>query len=221
MVRISKQPCVPGSGGAATELHHGFLSVMSSDLKKAGIKVTTGKDVFVVAVNNTPLSTPQDKLLQGILADGVIHAKNLPLSWLGIGMGRYGGLNTLVDVKTLAPGTRYSATLPANGSPYRAVVATRQEQVNRDYHAAAKKLDAARGTPPDTIGPIELEMNTYGHDGKVLGLVLGAYGEFSQGVYELADLIATKRAHDFCELNNMSLKQAAGWRAHRQGLNGP
>jgi len=53
-----------------------------------------------------------------------------------------------------------------------------------------------------------LEMNTYGHEGEVIGPVLGAYGEFSQHAYELADLIATKRAHDFCELNNMSLKQA-------------
>mmetsp|Transcript_23211 Transcript_23211/g.27314 ORF Transcript_23211/g.27314 Transcript_23211/m.27314 type:complete len:260 (-) Transcript_23211:51-830(-) len=178
-------------------------------LRKAGIANSTGKDVFSHVVNDTSThSAADDRWRQGILPDAVVDGKNLPASYLGAGMARFGGVASLIDFKTVAPGTRYEQNLPAGRSPFGAVVEQRQSDVNRDYHQTAKKMDAARGTPPDTIGPIELEMNTYGHEGEVIGPVLGAYGEFSQHAYELADLIATKRAHDFCELNNMGLKQA-------------
>jgi hypothetical protein len=54
--------------------------------------------------------------------------------------------------------------------------------------------------PEGTIGPVERELNTYGHNGEVVGLVMGAYGEFSSSVALLADFIARKKAEDYCVL---------------------
>jgi hypothetical protein len=44
-------------------------------------------------------------------------------------------------------------------------------------------------------GPVEPELNTYGHNGEVVGLVMGD-GEFSSSVALLADFIARKKAEE-------------------------
>ena len=103
---------------------------------------------------------------------------------------RFGDATTLGDVKTLAPGQIYSES--ASTAPGESVQ-KRADKVHRDYHKTAKKLDAKLGTPADVTGPVETEMNSY-NSGRVSGFVVGAFGEVSMQIRDLADLVA-------CELN--------------------
>ena len=64
----------------------------------------------------------------------------------------------LFDWKTLAPGKAYSETA---STEFAAVANKRQVEVTRQYRTTAKHLDAKLGTPPDEIGPVETELNTY------------------------------------------------------------
>ena len=57
----------------------------------------------------------------------------------------------------------------------------------------AKKLDAKLGTNADATGPDETEMNPKSSR-RVSGFVVGAFGEVSKRVRDVADLVA-------CELN--------------------
>jgi hypothetical protein len=56
---------------------------------------------------------------------------------------------------------------------------------------------------------METRLADFGREGKVVGLVMGAYGELSQGVHELIDLIATKRANDYCTNHLMTISRRA------------
>ena len=57
----------------------------------------------------------------------------------------------------------------------------------------AKKPDATLGTHADATGPVEAEIHPY-NPGRVSGFVVGAFGENSMQVRDIADLVA-------CELN--------------------
>jgi hypothetical protein len=184
---------------------------MREDVKNGGIKAKDGKDVFSLQMNaNTPLSDEQERWMQGILADMVLYGVPLCSGWGGPGVERYGGVTTLTDVKTLAPGQVYKADVPLGPGPgqYGSVVAKRQEKVHKEYEAHAQKLDRSKGTPVGTKGPMETRLADFGREGKVVGLVMGAYGELSQGVHELIDLIATKRANDYCTNHLMTISRA-------------
>ena len=67
------------------------------------------------------------------------------------------------------------------------MVNARQKKVNTDYQCWAKSLDARGG---DTRDGIEAELNSYGQGGTVLGPVVGAFGEMSEDVKELANAVA-------------------------------
>ena len=54
-------------------------------------------------------------------------------------------------------------------------------KVNQDYHHRAKELD--RGFGGDSSDGFDAELSIYGKDSRVLGLVVGAYGETSDDVY--------------------------------------
>ena len=59
------------------------------------------------------------------------------------------------------------------------------------YHSRAKSLDA-RGF--DTRDGFEAELNSYGQGGSVLEPVVGAFGEMSDDVKELANAVAIELA---------------------------
>ena len=62
-----------------------------------------------------------------------------------------------------------------------ATLEKRQRVVNQEYHDCTKKLDSElRGTLQDQRGPIEGELNEYGHNGRVLAPVIGRYGVLLQ-----------------------------------------
>jgi hypothetical protein len=97
---------------------------------------------------------------------------------------------SLFDWKTLAPGKAYSETA---STEFAVIANKRQVEVTKQYRTTAKHLDAMLGTPPDTIRPVETELNTY-NSGAVVGLVEGAFGEMSEGVHCITSFIASELA---------------------------
>ena len=80
------------------------------------------------------------------------------------------------------------------GNP-NAVVNARQKKVNTDYYSRAKSLDAR---VKNTRDGFEAELDSYGQGGRVLGPVVGASGEMSDDVKELANAMAEKLAVEHC-----------------------
>ena len=95
-------------------------------------------------------------------------------------------------MKTLAAGQAYKSNSRVFGN----AVSKRQLQVNSDYHATALRLDARlHGTPPGERGPFARTLYEYGGDGgRVLGPVVGAFGEASSDLGLLRDLCASEIA---------------------------
>ena len=65
----------------------------------------------------------------------------------------------------------------------------------RQYRTKAEYLDAMLGTPPDTIGPVETERNTY-KSGAALGFLAEAFGQMSEGVHCITSFVASELASD-------------------------
>ena len=74
-------------------------------------------------------------------------------------------------------------------------VNTRQKKMNADYHAEAKSLDARGG---DMHGGFDPELNSYGQAGRVIGPVVGAFGETSSDVHVIAKAVAEELALEHC-----------------------
>ena len=126
------------------------------------------------------------KILQHIIPDLVINGRSLS------GNGFLAGRKSVADLKTLSPCDPYSNDRTGNPN---AVVNARQKKVNMDYHSRAKSLDARGG---DTRDGFEAELNSYGQGGWVLGPVVGAFGEMSDDVKELANAVAEELAVEHC-----------------------
>ena len=92
-----------------------------------------------------------------------------------------------------------------------------QLQVNSDYHATALRLDARlHGTPPGERGPFARTLYEYGGDGgRVLGPVVGAFGEASSDLGLLRDLCASEMASKHVEYFRMTGDQARGLFRHQ------
>ena len=110
------------------------------------------------------------KILQHIIPDLVINGRSLS------GNGFLASRKSVADLKTLSPCDTYSNDRTGNPN---AVVNARQKKVDTDYHSRAKSLDARGG---DTRDGFEAELNSYGQGGRVLGPVVGAFGEMSDDV---------------------------------------
>jgi len=65
--------------------------------------------------------------------------------------------------------------------------------VHIDYQRHAANVDRAQGTPALEWGPVRTKLNQFGIR-RVLGLVVGSYGEYSQDVYDLVELAAGQKA---------------------------
>jgi len=91
-------------------------------------------------------------------------------------------------------------------------VQTRQAQVDRDYRATAARLDSLlhpASTPP---GPFTLVLNGFGlpHDNRVLGPVVGVFGESSSDLREIRNLIAHQLADRRCAMIDGLYDQTVG-----------
>ena len=81
--------------------------------------------------------------------------------------------------------------------------------MHEDYHKAAKKLDAKLGTPAGATGPVEAEMNTC-NSGRVSGLAVGAFGEVSSQIRDLADLVACELSAEYLSFFDIAKKESKG-----------
>ena len=116
------------------------------------------------------------------------------------------GRKTLVDVKTLSCGIVYRQN---NLEPSEAA-RKRGNKVNKDYHMKASQLDNLHNLVPPggTIGTIKRTLNSFGKKGKVIGAVVGHFGEGSTGLYQLKDMIAATQAAALCEKIDIPLATA-------------
>jgi len=197
-------------GGDQTALHHGFVNLVTNDMKLAGIKSTTGVGIFSHQVNSqVPHSADDIKIINGIIADTVILGQFVPTSIGGAGAALFAGRTTLGDVKTITPCNLYSAPLPPGANVYASTANKRGADVHKEYLAHARELDRTLNNVPEgSVGPVEARLLSFGKGGIVAGLAMGAYGEFSHHVQILADFIAAKRAHDYVTSNTMPVHAA-------------
>jgi len=71
----------------------------------------------------------------------------------------------------------------------------RQKAVSKEHHDRTRKLDSElHGTQQDQRGPIESELNEYGHSGRVLAPVIGRSGGASSDSASFLDLVARETA---------------------------
>ena len=96
------------------------------------------------------------------------------------------GDRTLVDIKTLTPG---SANPESTSAALSHSVEKRQKQVSPAYHAAARSLESELDSKPGSSGPVESELNIK-HSGNVVGHVAVAYAELLSAIQVIIDLIA-------------------------------
>jgi hypothetical protein len=216
----SKQLCVDiygfnlktvqgASGDHIRTFHDNIVATISQSLTLAAISHRGGpyrtcKDLFSHLMNPTiALSDTNTRHLQGIIPDLVIDASRLISDSSEESM--YGKI-TLVDIKTLAPGGAYSEhqnTISCEA------VKKRASAVNDQYHRHAKTLDHnLHGTPPDTIGVVEQELNSYGCRGVVLGACVGAFGECSPDIYSIQELIAHCQGLQLMDVTTLSYNDA-------------
>ena len=134
---------------------------------------------------HTPTGT--QRVLQRIIPDLALNGRSL------CSAGPLANKKSLADVKTLSPCNKYAEH--RDGKP-NAAVNDRQRQVDKDYHHRAKELDAGFGG--DSSDGFEAELNSYGKRGRVLGPVVGAYGEMSDDVYVIAEAVAEELATEHC-----------------------
>ena len=97
----------------------------------------------------------------------------------------------MLDVKTKTCDAKY----PTAEAKVSAAVNKRATEASRKYLARARKLDAELGTPAETKGPFELELRSYGKDGRVIIPVVGAFGEMSSDVFAIIGLVASVLTH--------------------------
>jgi hypothetical protein len=183
---------VQGSGRQRN--HNGVGLVLAGSLADAGIPHLGGgsqrtcKRLFKQCYRGAAInSVEEERELNGIIPDILIKLGHLPRD--EDSSNHLKGFDHLADIKTLAPGAIY-----VSGDTESAhAVARRQKEVKREYSKKAEKLDRKfHNTPPGTVGPFSRVLRDYGVQGEVLGLVVGAFGEVSQDVHHLRDVVAEK-----------------------------
>jgi hypothetical protein len=169
-------------------LHDMLVELMVTFLKEIGIPHKGGyrntcTNFFSHVINMDPNDENARKSVQGIIPDIVIMLDYLNSTIPNSLQGR----RSLVDVKIVTPGLRYTMA-PFIGQ---AVVNARADYVNTEYYSSARALDFRfNGTQRDEVGPVQSVLATYGDRGKVIGFVYGTFGECSYHVTQLVDLMA-------------------------------
>jgi len=152
-------------------------SIRSTVCVLVSIQTSTGS-------TNNPSGSSLEKTNK-IIPDLVIRAPHLSGS-NGLGCD-LDGANLIVDFKTPQGLSHYDNTSTIPG----ATLEKRQKAVNKEYHDRTRKLDSElHGSQQDQRGPIESELNEYGHRGRVLAPVIGRYGGASSDLSLILDLVA-------------------------------
>jgi hypothetical protein len=216
----SKQLCVDyygynlktvqgAKGDHIRTFHDNIVSTISQSMALAAIPHRGGpfrtcKDLFSHLLHPTiALSDANSRHLQGIIPDLLIDASRLISDTTEESI--YGKLS-LVDIKTLAPGTAYSEHPNIFSCE---AVKKRASAVNDQYHRHAKTLDHnLHGTLPDVTGVIEQELNSYGCQGRVLGACVGAFCECSPDIFSIRDLVAHCQGLQLMDVTTLSYNDA-------------
>ena len=78
-----------------------------------------------------------------------------------------------------------------------------------EYHDRTRKLDSElHGSQQDQRGPIESELNEYGHRGLVLAPVIGRYGGASSDLSLILGLVAREMARKHTAFYNIGFSEA-------------
>ena len=203
-------------GGGTQRNHNAIARAISNDLRASGIKHkggatdTTCKTVFRSAIpRSADIPNDAEKHINSMIPDLVIFTKHIPSD-----VSPLGGADHLIDVKTLAAGQAYKSN---TSHDFGKAVSKRQEQVNTDYHSTARRLDARlHKTQPDERGPFMRTLYEYGgKEGRVLGPVVGIFGESSSDLNSLRDLCANELASRHTELFRISKDQASSLFRHQ------
>ena len=87
-----------------------------------------------------------------------------------------------------------------------------------DYHKTAARLDQRlHNTPADTRGPFAEVLAEYGKEGRVVGPVVGFFGEASTDLGNLRDRAATELARRHVEFHRCTVGQ--GFNLHQHMIN--
>ena len=203
-------------GGGTYENHNGICRAISMGLTAAGIKHMGGaKDTTCKAAFSTAIplgginvnDTTSTQNLNSIVPDLIISTKYIEDTT------PFGGADHLIDVKTLAAGLAYATTSTMRGH----AVNTRSNRVSPDYHKRGVELDLRlHGVPRDSEerGPFGKILGEYGERGKVVGPVIGCYGEASRELKDLRDLIATEQGKRRTEYFRCTTEQGIGLHKH-------
>jgi hypothetical protein len=186
------------AGGHRTIFHNEIHSAVADSAYRAGIPMKgkppeTCSNLFNDCINIPDSNLELDRITQGIIPDILIKA-NGSTDGMEEPPTMFDDIDTLLDVKTLGPGLAYKRGT-RNTSDNLNPVEYRQEEVNKQYHAKALSIDHKyNNTPRGEKGRVSHRLDSYGRDGKVAGLVFGAFGEGSSHVYQLAAYISKRTA---------------------------
>ena len=107
--------------------------------------------------------------------------------------------------KTLQGLSHYDNTSTIPG----ATLEKRHKAVKKEYHDRTKKLDLQlHGTQEDQRGPMESELNEYGHSGRVLAPIIGRCGDASSDLGLILDLVAREMARKHTAFYNIGVSEA-------------
>jgi hypothetical protein len=195
------------TGGDTQRNHNGIARAVSECFKEAGIRHlggitdTTCKSIFQRASTSDRVTNNQE--INSIIVDMVIMNDSMNDA------SHLGGANHLVDFKTLAGGLAYQT----NSLDFNHATSLRQAEVDKHYQRTAQRLDRRlHNTPPGTIGPFVQVLREYGTNGnRVLGPVIGFFGEASSDLRLLRDLAATQMAKRYLDRWICTPGQAAGF----------
>ena len=198
--------------GGDTQVNHNCTArLVSESLNQAGIKHVGGgtdqscKFLFRSAFPRGDVENSTEVKIKTIIADMAILSKTMTNQPLG-------NSDHLVDFKTLGAGDCYKKDFKDFGR----AVSERQKQVSIDYHNTAIFLDRKlHGTTEDTRGPFQKVLLEYGVNGRVLGPVVGFFGEVSSDIIDIRDLCAQELAKRHKEIFKCGQAQAVGMFTHQ------
>ena len=195
-------------GGGTSKNHNTVCGALSTGLSKAHIPHRGGttdrscKHIFAAAVPAGAYDDPTNDL-KSIIPDIVINGTHVE------GNNILAGVRSILDVKTLAAGKAYQDPAVEFG----AVVNKRQQKVNTEYHRRAAALDTRlHQIQPGSgqRGPFATVLDEHGFQGGVIGPVVGFFGECSDHVATVRDLIVQELSKQRADVNNRSHMETVG-----------
>ena len=113
------------------------------------------------------------------------------------GTGSASSMNdTLAELKFISAGITYYNSRDKQ-------VDVRAKSLQREYMRKCQGIDRKYcGSSPDSVGPLEQHLRRFGD---LMGLVIGQYGEGSQGLHDLLNHIVDSRAKYMCHSSGSPL----------------